>query len=69
MWKRDFPFFIGECEKNWVRPWIWADYCWNHRDFLDWAPKSIVMSNWHFEHKDPEQRLYNSIKLAGDAMY
>lgn len=138
LWKHDFLFFINECEKNQVRPWIWADYCWRHRDFLDWAPKSIVMSNWyydaefdlktldkdranyvqafldldkagydqiptgsnwscdenfgnlvkfcrenlsserllgylqtnwHFEHKDPEQHLFNSIKLAGDAMY
>lgn len=138
LWKHDFLFFINECEKNQVRPWIWADYCWNHKDFLKWAPKSIVMSNWyydaefdlktldqaranyvqsfidldkagydqiptgsnwscdenfgnlvkfcrenlsserllgylqtnwHFEHKDPEQHLFNSIKLAGDAMY
>jgi hypothetical protein len=138
LWKHDFLFFVDQCEKLDVRPWIWADYAWDHKDFLEWAPKSIVMSNWyydaefdlktldkdranyvqafldldkagydqiptgsnwscdenfgnlvkfcrenlsserllgylqtnwHFEHKDPEQHLYNSIKLAGDAMY
>ena len=48
LWKKDFLFFINLCEKNQTRPWIWADYCWNHKDFLNWAPKSIVMSNWYY---------------------
>ncbi len=48
LWKHDFLFFINECEKNQTRPWIWADYYWNHKDFLNWAPKSIVMSNWYY---------------------
>lgn len=48
LWKHDFLFFINECEKNQVRPWIWADYYWHHKDFFDWAPKSIVMSNWYY---------------------
>ncbi|MDD3590329.1 MAG: twin-arginine translocation signal domain-containing protein [Thermoguttaceae bacterium] len=49
LWKHDFLFFIDQCEKNSVRPWIWADYAWNHKDFLEWAPKSVVMSNWYYE--------------------
>ena len=48
LWKHDFLFFVEQCEKNNVRPWIWADYAWNHEDFLDWAPKSVVMSNWYY---------------------
>ena len=48
LWKHDFLFFIEQCEKNNVRPWIWADYAWDHKDFYDWAPKSIVMSNWYY---------------------
>ncbi|MGI6401317.1 MAG: hypothetical protein ACOX0A_04285 [Thermoguttaceae bacterium] len=48
LWKHDFLFFIEQCEKNGVRPWIWADRGWNHPDFLEWAPKSILMSNWYY---------------------
>ena len=49
LWKNDFLFFIDQCEKNQVRPWIWADYYWHHKDFFNWAPKSIVMSNWYYD--------------------
>ena len=49
LWKHDFLFFVDQCEKNGVRPWIWADYAWDHKDFFEWAPKSIVMSNWYYE--------------------
>ena len=48
LWKHDFLFFVEECEKNGVRPWIWADYGWKHEDFVEWAPKSVVMSNWFY---------------------
>ncbi|MGI6401316.1 MAG: hypothetical protein ACOX0A_04280 [Thermoguttaceae bacterium] len=48
LWKHDFLFFVEECEKNGVRPWIWADRGWKHPDFIEWAPKSIVMSNWYY---------------------
>lgn len=48
LWKHDFLFFVNECEKNNVRPWIWADYQWNHPEFIEWAPKSVVMSNWYY---------------------
>ncbi len=48
LWKHDFLFFVEQCEKNNVRPWIWADYLWTHPDFVQWAPKSVVMSNWYY---------------------
>ena len=48
LWKRDFLFFIEQVEKAGSRPWIWADYCWEHPEFLEWAPKSILMSNWYY---------------------
>lgn len=70
LWKRDFLFFVDECEKNGVRPWIWADYCWEHPEFLDWAPKSVVMSNWYYgDDFDPVQnrtiQRYLDIDAAG----
>ena len=48
LWKRDFLFFVEQVEKAGSRPWIWADYYWDHPEFLDWAPKSILMSNWYY---------------------
>lgn len=48
LWKHDFLFFVDACEKNQTRPWIWADYAWDHEDFYTWAPKSVVMSNWYY---------------------
>ena len=73
LWKHDFLFFINEVEKNGVRPWIWADYCWNHKDFLEWAPKSIVMSNWYYDEEfdlekcNPDQSTYVKAFLELDA--
>ncbi len=73
LWKHDFLFFIDEVEKNGVRPWIWADYCWRHKDFLEWAPKSIVMSNWYYDEEfdlekcDPDQSVYVKAFLELDA--
>lgn len=70
LWKHDFLFFVDECEKLGVRPWVWADYGWNHPDFLEWAPKSVVMSNWYYD-KDfnPETsayvKFYLDLKKAG----
>ncbi|MDO5307978.1 MAG: Tat pathway signal protein [Planctomycetia bacterium] len=48
LWKHDFLFFVEQCEKNGVRPWIWGDYAWKHPEFLQWAPKSVVISNWYY---------------------
>ncbi len=70
LWKHDFLFFVDQCEKLDVRPWIWADYAWDHKDFLEWAPKSIVMSNWYYEDDfDPKScptiQCYLDIDAAG----
>ncbi len=70
LWKHDFLFFVEQCEKNGTRPWIWADYCWEHKDFLEWAPKSVVMSNWYYQDDfDPESnpviQRYLDIDAAG----
>ncbi|MBQ9873517.1 MAG: hypothetical protein IJM30_03550 [Thermoguttaceae bacterium] len=70
LWKHDFLFFVEECEKNNVRPWIWADYAWDHNEFLEWAPKSVVMSNWYYGNDfNPESnaraKMYMDFDAAG----
>ena len=32
-----------------MRPWAWSDYGWNHPDFYEWCPKSVMMSNWYYD--------------------
>ena len=52
LWWGDFYFFIGEVEKNNVRPWIWSDYAWSHPDvFFRKMPKSVLQSNWYYGSK------------------
>lgn len=68
LWKHDFLFFVDECEKNNVRPWIWADYVWSHPDFIEWAPKSVVMSNWYYGNDfNPESNARAKTYLDFDA--
>ena len=49
LWQHDFLHIIRTCEKNGMRPWAWSDYGWNHPDFYEWCPKSVIMSNWYYD--------------------
>ena len=50
LWWNDFLFFVRETERQGVRPWIWSDYAWNHReDFFRRMPRSVLQSNWDYE--------------------
>jgi hypothetical protein len=49
LWWNDFLWFTAEVEKYGMRPWIWSDYCWNHKDeFLERMPRSVLQSNWYY---------------------
>jgi hypothetical protein len=49
IWWGDLYFFISQVEKKGVRPWIWADYGWDHpEEFYNKMPKSVVQSNWYY---------------------
>jgi hypothetical protein len=49
LWWEDFLFFVKTVEKQGVRPWIWSDYIWGHKDeFLAKMPKSVLQSNWYY---------------------
>ena len=76
LWWGDFYFFIGEVEKNGIRPWVWSDYAWhNHDVFFRKMPKSVLQSNWYYGSefdlkslKDPNKtyvELYNELEKYG----
>ena len=49
LWWHDFLWFAKQVESKGVRPWIWSDYCWHHKDeFLNRMPKSVIQSNWYY---------------------
>jgi hypothetical protein len=51
LWWRDIEFFFKQVEAKGVRPWIWGDYVWNHKDvFYQRMPKHVLQSNWY---RDP----------------
>ena len=71
LWWHDFLFFVKEVERQNVRPWIWSDYCWSHREeFLKRMPKSVLQSNWYYgatvePAKQVETRTYLDLDKAG----
>ncbi len=49
LWWHDLCFLLQECEKHGARPWIWADYFWNHpEEFAEKMPRSVLLSNWTY---------------------
>ncbi len=76
LWWGDLYFYIGEVEKNGVRPWIWSDYAWHHpKTFFRKMPKSVLQSNWYYGSgfdlenlKEPSKtyvKLYNDLEAHG----
>ena len=76
LWWGDLYFYIGEVEKNGVRPWIWSDYAWHHpQTFFRKMPKSVLQSNWYYGNgfdlenlKEPSKtyvKLYNDLEAHG----
>ena len=49
LWWHDFMFFVKTVEDLGMRPWIWSDYAWKHKDeFVAKMPKSVLQSNWYY---------------------
>ena len=48
LWWRDLRFQLDQLPPG-TRPWVWADYVWNHPDAF-WAnmPASVLQSNWYY---------------------
>ena len=49
LWMRDFLHIVRTVEKNGMRPWAWSDYGWEHPEFYERCPKSVLMSNWFYD--------------------
>jgi len=49
LWWHDAYFFFDVCEKLGTRPWVWADYAWNHEEeYFRRMPRSVLQSNWYY---------------------
>ena len=49
LWWHDFLWFVDEVESYGMRPWIWSDYCWTHKDeFIARMPRSVLQTNWFY---------------------
>lgn len=49
LWWEDLFFYVNEVEKRGVRPWVWADYAWQHPEtYFAKMPRSILQSNWYY---------------------
>ena len=49
LWWHDLLKFADAAERLGMRPWIWSDYAWFHRDeFMKRMPRSILQSNWYY---------------------
>ena len=52
LWWHDFLWFVAEVEKHGMRPWVWSDMCWEHKDdFLARMPRTVLQSNWYYDKK------------------
>ncbi len=76
LWWGDLYFYIGEVEKNGIRPWIWSDYAWHKPEiFFRKMPKSVLQSNWYYDSAfdlntlaEPNRtyvKLYNDLEAHG----
>jgi len=70
LWWGDLYFYIGEVEKNGIRPWVWSDYVWHKPDvFYRKMPKSVLQSNWYYGTKfgtDVDMaKYYNELEKQG----
>jgi len=49
LWAHDFLHIVRTCEKNGMRAWAWNDYGWDHPEFYDFCPKSVLMCSWFYD--------------------
>ena len=64
LWWNDFLWFVSEVEKYGMRPWIWSDYCWSHKDeFLARMPRTVLQSNWYYGREFNLEKLSEKTRL------
>ena len=69
LWWHDVELLFRRVEALGVRPWVWSDYIWHHKEeFLARMPKSVLQSNWYYGsgkidpsfHKNANERIYTA---------
>jgi len=48
-WWKDFLHIVSTVESHGARPWMWSDYGWDHPDFFERCPKSVIQQNWYYD--------------------
>ena len=59
-WMYDFLHIVKTVESNGMRAWAWSDYGWDHPEFYEQCPKSVLMSNWYYDES------YGGFELAAN---
>ena len=59
LWWHDALFVINAVARAKVRPWVWSDRIWHHKDdFLHQMPSSVLQSNWYYDMSFDTKRPY-----------
>ena len=65
LWWHDFLWFEKTVSDLGIRPWIWADYIWWHKDeFVKRMPKRVLQSNWYYNSDKIDPKLHPEPKDA-----
>lgn len=70
LWWHDLHYLCDRVRKEKVRPWVWSDHVWRHRDaYLEQMPKDVLQSNWYygdaFSPDDPGVEAYHVLDSSG----
>lgn len=57
-WWCDFLHIVHTVENLGARPWVWSDYGWDHPEYFERCPKSVIQQDWYYDESyggfDPE---------------
>ncbi len=70
LWWHDFTYLCDQVRKAGVRPWVWSDHIWRHReDYLREVPSDVLQSNWYygtsFTGNEPAVEAYTVLDESG----
>ena len=74
LWWHDFLYTVECVEALGSRAWVWSDFGWEHKEFFERCPKSVVQSNWYYDEQlggtslDPEVNKHAHRLAAFDAL-
>lgn len=48
LWWRDLLYLVEQVERQGAQAWVWADYAWNHEEYYERMPRTVLQSNWYY---------------------